>query len=85
MEDTLKVEQTEKIGSHQSFYKKDRKWKRKKTKDRESLCRSKRKHGETKAALTKLWWKQFRMEEEKKREDETNDLNNSGIDFAWPA
>ena len=79
MEDTLKKEQTKKISSHESFTKKIENERERRQKEYVAV---KEKHKETKAALTKLRLKQFKIEEEKKREDETNELNDSGIDFA---
>ena len=81
MEDTLKKEQTEKIGSHQSFTKKIEYERERRLRAEKEYVAVKEKHKETKAALTKLRLKQFKIEEEKKREDETNELNDSGIDF----
>ena len=81
MEDTLKKEQTEKIGSHQSFTKKIEYERERRLRAEKEYIAVNEKHKETKAALTKLCLKQFKIEEEKKREDETNELNDSGIDF----
>ena len=81
MEDTLKKEQTEKIGSHQSFTKEIKYERERRLRAEKEYVAVKEKHKETKAALTKLRLKQFKIEEEKKREDETNELNDSGIDF----
>ena len=54
MEDTLKKEYTEKIGSHQSLTKKIENERERRLRAEKEFVTEKRKHKETKAALTKL-------------------------------
>ena len=61
MEDTLKKEQTEKIGSHQSFTKKIEYERERRLRAEKEYIAVNEKHKETKAALTKFCLKQFKI------------------------